>query len=34
MSVPSWETRSGLGNVRPAAHMRPAKQINMAREHF
>ncbi len=24
----------GLGNVRPAVHMRPAKHFNVAREHF
>jgi len=24
----------GLGNVRPAGHMRPAKHINVAREHI
>jgi len=28
MSMPS------LGNVQPAGHMRPAKQLNVAREHF
>jgi hypothetical protein len=26
--------RAGLGNVRPAGHMRPANRLNVAREHF
>ncbi len=26
--------RAGLGNVRPAGHMRLAKYLNVAREHF
>jgi len=25
---------AGLGNVRPAGHMRPAEQLNVAREHI
>jgi hypothetical protein len=25
---------TGLGNIRPAGHMRPAMHLNVAREHF
>ncbi len=27
-------SKSDLGNVWPAGHMRPAKHLNVAREHF
>ncbi len=30
----SIDSRTGLSNVRPAGHMRPAKHLNVALEHF